>query len=116
LQACHKLRLDKLQHETIALIADFDHAEIARVVGAAESHAIFVEANFWGTKQIALSSITHRANYEETRVQKNIVATFSELEFNPSNRFRIKRGRRIDSYMCVFVFVPFERDLDPGLG
>jgi hypothetical protein len=108
-------RLHKLEHKPVAAIADLGHAANTRIGSAAEPLAIFVEANFWRTEQIAVSSITHRANDEETRFQKNIVTTFSELEFNPSNRFRLKRSGRIDSYMRVFVLVPFERDLYPGL-
>jgi len=39
--ASHKLRLNKLQHEAIALIANLDHAEIPRVVGPAEHLPFF---------------------------------------------------------------------------
>ena len=39
--ASQKLRLNKLQHEAIALIANLDHAEIPRVVGPAEHFPFF---------------------------------------------------------------------------
>ena len=39
--ASHKLRLNKPQHEAIALIANLDHAEIPRVVGPAEHFPFF---------------------------------------------------------------------------
>jgi len=38
---CQKLRLNKLQHEAIALIANLDHAKVPRVVGPTEHFPFF---------------------------------------------------------------------------
>src|SRR5438876_3223173 len=58
-----------------------------------------------GGTETGRRSISHCADNEQTRLQKNVIATLSQGCFQVSDRFCIQGRRRVDINMGIFIFV-----------